>query len=281
MRGSVRNFRVLFAAISISTVACGGGGSGSSGGTQLPPPPSDFSLALSAASLTVPQGGTSSPVTVSITPLNSFSDSVQVTLSGLPAGISTNPSSPFTVTAAQPATLIIGATTSATAGQFNVTAVANSGTLFHSASLGLTIQVLALGNLPRSAYVEDDSVAAVDSPPGEPHRRHVVYDAAGQRFFVANRAMNRVEVVSPGSSRLVASVDAPGASSVDLSTDGSTLWVGTALEQILAVDTGALQAKARYPVTALTPIPGVVFNRPTELLALSEIAASASSIRRT
>ena len=81
--------------------------------------------------------------------------------------------------------------------------------------------------------------------------------------------MNRVEVLSAASPALLARISAPGASSVDLAPDGKTLWVGTTLEQILAVDTSALQVKARYPVPGLTPIPGIVFIRPTEVLTLA------------
>jgi hypothetical protein len=112
-------------------------------------------------------------------------------------------------------------------------------------------------------------VLLLDSPAGEPHRRHVVYDAGGKRFFVANRAMNRVEVFSSSDTSLQATIDAPGASSVDLSTDGATLWVGTALEQILAINTTSLQVATRYPVAGLTPIPNVVFDRPNEVLSLA------------
>ena len=97
----------------------------------------------------------------------------------------------------------------------------------------------------------------------------MVFDSAGNRFFVANRAMNRVDIVAASSASILASIDAPAATSVDLSADGSTLWVGTALEQILAIDTHTLQVNQRFPIPGLTPIPGVVFNRPLELVSTS------------
>jgi len=99
-----------------------------------------------------------------------------------------------------------------------------------------------------------------DNPAGEPRHRHMVYDAASQRLYVANRAMNRVEVWSGANPSLAATIDAPGATSVDLSPDAKTLWIGTAVEQILAIDAVALEVKMRYPVQGLAPIPGVVFN---------------------
>ena len=267
MRGGVRSIQALVLGVVVSTVACGGGGG--TAGVQPPPPQPDFAIGLSATSVVVPQGSTSSPVSVSINPQNGFSASVQVSFTGLPAGVTTNPVSPFSVAAGQSVSVLFGATANASAGQFSVTAQGTSGALSHSQVLSLAIQTAAPTNLPRTSYVENDSVASLDNPQGEPHRRHIVFDSANQRFYVANRAMNRVEVFAAADPALQATIAAPGASSVDLSTDGTTLWVGTSLEQILAVDTSSLQVKARYSVAGLTPIPGLVFIRPTEVLALA------------
>ena len=268
MWGGARGIPALGLAILVCTAGCGGGGGGG-GGIQPPPPQPDFTLSLSSSSVSLPQGGTSSPVTVSVTSVNGFSGNVQVTLAGMPSGISSNPTSPFSVAAGQNTAVVFGAAFNASTGQFPVTAQGTSGSLSHSSDLSLSIQAGSAQNLPRSNYVRNDSVILMDSPAGEPHRRHAVYDAGGKRFFVANRAMNRVEVFSSSDTSLQATIDAPGASSDDLSTDGTTLWVGTALEQILAINTTSLQVATRYPVAGLTPIPNVVFDRPTELVSLS------------
>lgn len=267
MRGAVRGFQSLVLAFVVFTEACGGGGG--TGGVQPPPPQPDFVLGLSATSVSVPQGSASSPVIVSITAENGFSATVQVSLTGLPSGVTSNPASPFFVAAGQNVSLEFGAAANAATGQFSITAQGTSGTLSHSQTLSLSVETVAPANLPLTSYVENDSVASADDPPGQPHRRHVVFDSGKQRFYVANNAMNRVEVFSATDPALQATVAAPGASSVDLSPDGTTLWVGTTLEQILAVDTTALQVKARYAVQGLTPIPGSVFIRPTEVLALA------------
>jgi hypothetical protein len=194
---------------------------------------------------------------------------VQVTLTGMPSGIISNPTSPFSVAAGQNAAVVFGAASNAATGQFSVTAQGTCGSLSHSSSLSVSVQTGTSQDLPRSTYVRNDSLSLLDSPPGEPHRRHVVYDASGKRFFVANRGMNRVEIYASSDASLQATIDVPGTSSVDLSTDGTTLWVGTAMEQILAINTTSLQVATRYPVPGLTPIPNVVFDRPTEVLALS------------
>ena len=267
MWGGARGFPALGLAALVFTAGCGGGSGG--GNIQPPPPQPDFSISLSSASVSLPQGGTSTPVTISVTAENGFTGNVQVNLAGMPSGIISNPTSPFIVAAGQNTAVVFGAAFNASTGQFSVTAQATSGSLSHSSGLSLSIQAGSAQNLPRSSYVRNDSVPLLDSPAGEPHHRHVVYDAIGKRFFVANRAMNRVEVFASSDASLQAVIDAPGASSVDLSTDGATLWVGTTLEQILAINTTSLQVAARYPVAGLTPIPNVVFDRPNEVVSLA------------
>jgi len=266
MRTSPHIRVLLLSALLIFAEGCGGGGGG---GTQPPPPQPDFSISLSVSSVSFSQGDSSSPLNISIAPLNGFSGAVQVTLSGVPSGVTTSPASPFSIAAGQSLSVIFGSAPSTPTGQFNLLAQGTSGSLSHSAPISLTIQSATATNLSRSAFLRNDSVAAVDTPPGEPPRREVVFDSASARFFVSNPAMNRVEVYSDAFPSLLSTIDAPLASSVDLSTDGSTLWVGTRTEQLLAVNTANLQVSARYPMSGLTPIPGVVFNRPTEALALS------------
>ena len=266
MPRGARTWAFLISGFATFLGGCGGGGGG---GTQPPPPRPDFTIGFSTTTVTMAQGSSSAPVGVNVTALNGFSGSVQVVLSGIPAGVASNPASPFSVSAGQPVPVIIGASPSAAAGQYAISAQATSGSLSHSAPLSLTIQTAVALNLPRSAFLRNDSVAAVDTPSGEPRRRQIVFDAAGKRFFVANPAMNRVEVDADVNPSLQAEIDVPGASSVDLSGDGATLWVGTVTEELVAVSTVSLQVIARYPMAGLSPIPGIVFNRPTEALPLA------------
>ena len=104
--------------------ACGGGSS-----VTQPPPVPDFSLNLSANSISVSQGGTSSAVNVSIIPSNGFTGNVQVTLRGLPAGVTSNPASPFDVAASASTAVVFGAASNAATGNFTVSAQGNSRSL--------------------------------------------------------------------------------------------------------------------------------------------------------
>src|SRR5262249_42074374 len=153
---------------------------------------------------------TSSGVNISITPQNGFTGDVKASLSALPAGVTANPSGTFTVNSAASVSVLFTATTTAATGTINITATGTSGNLTHTATLALTVQIGATTALPRTNYVRTNSIAAYDSPPGEPHHRHMVLDAARQHLFVANRARNCVEVVSSLDGSHVAEITAPG-----------------------------------------------------------------------
>lgn len=260
--------RVLWLQLVLLVSACVGCGGGSSV-TQPPPPVPDFSLNLSASTVSVSQGSTSSALNVSINPSNGFTGNVQVTLSGLPAGVISNPASPFGVAAGASMPVVFGASPSAATGNFTVSAQGSSGALSHSQTLGLTVQAGVVPMLSRTAYARTDSVATADSSVGEPHHRHIAYDPASKQVFVANRAMGRVEVFSTSSQARIAQISVPGATSADLSADGATVWIGTARNEIAAVDPGSLSVKNRYAPAGLTPIPNVIFDRPIEVLPLS------------
>lgn len=246
-------------------VGCGGGSSV----TQPPPPPADFSLSFSVNSISISQGGTSSAVTVSISPSNGFAGHVQVTLTGLPAGVTSNPASPFEVAAGASVSVVFGAALNTATGNFTVSAQGSSGTLSHSQMLALTVQAGVAPMLPRTNYLRTDSVLTADAPSGEPHHRHIAYDPANKQVFVANRAMDRVEVFSTSSQTRIGQISVPAATSADLSSDGTTVWIGTARNEIVAVDPISLSVKNRYAPAGLTPVPKTIFDRPIEILSLS------------
>ncbi len=257
------------AALLLSIVAVCASCGGSSSSPPPPPPAADFSLSLSSNSISITQGAASSAVNVSVNPLNGFSGAVQVALIVLPAGVTSNPASPFSVAAGASTPVIFGASANAATGNFTVSVQGTSGSLSHSDPLTVAIQSAVNPFLPRTAFARTDSNSASDDPFGEPHHRHIVYDPANKHVFIANRTMNRVDVFSTTSQTRVAQVSVPGASSADLSADGSTVWIGTALERIVAIDTSSLRIRNRYSLTGLTPLPGTIFSRPVEVLSLS------------
>ena len=261
---------VPIAVLLLVTSECVSCGAGSSSVTPPPPPPApDFSISLSTTSVSIAQGATSSTVNLSVNPVNGFTSSVQVTLGALPAGVTSNPASPFAVTAGATAPIIFGAASNAATGNFTVSAQGSSGGLTHSTNLTLTVLSAVAPPLSRTTYARTDSTLAADDPFGEPHHRHMAYDPANKHLFIANRAMNRVEVFSTSDQTRTAPISVPGASSADISSDGAAVWIGTSLQQIVAIDVATLHLKARYSLNGLTPLPGTIFNRPVEVLSLA------------
>ena len=115
--------------------------------TETISPPPDFTLALLPTSLSITAGATGSPVSITANPINSFTGTVAVDITGLPAGVTATPST-LTLTPGTAQTITLTAATTALAGTSTVTFMGTSGSLTHSASLALTIQAAPITNAP-------------------------------------------------------------------------------------------------------------------------------------
>src|SRR5580658_10873330 len=100
----------------LAFAGCGGGSSSIQPPPPPPPPQPDFSIGFSQNSVNLEQGATSSPVSLSVDPLNGFTGSVQVTFTGLPAGVISSPASPFSVAAGSNTPIFFSAASNASAG---------------------------------------------------------------------------------------------------------------------------------------------------------------------
>jgi len=121
-------------AVWISTtlvVGCGGGG-GSPPST--PPAVADFSLSASPGSLTVVQGETSLAASISVTALNGFSAPVSVSISGLPAGSTTSPTFPLSMSAGAPQQFTVTVPAAAAIGDTKILLHGVSGSQAHDAA---------------------------------------------------------------------------------------------------------------------------------------------------
>ncbi len=107
--------------------------------TVMPLP--DFSITLLPASLSIVAGGRGSTA-VTLTPLNGFTGTVTLSISGMPAGVT---ASFGATTNAAMALATLSASSSAAAGATKVTVTATSGALSHAAVLSLTIVAPAAG----------------------------------------------------------------------------------------------------------------------------------------
>jgi hypothetical protein len=120
-------------------------------GSSKSTPPPDFSLSLSPASSTVAAGAAGTSITITAASLNDFNGPVSITITGLPSGVSATPSTlSLTPSAMQSSaqTVSLAAAITAPSASLTLTFTAISGTLTHSATLGLTVQAVTMTTAP-------------------------------------------------------------------------------------------------------------------------------------
>jgi hypothetical protein len=107
---------------------------------QPPPPPvGDFSLSASPTQINATLGATSPAIQLSVTALQGFTGTVSISFSGLPAGATTTPASPFTITAGASQSFTVSIPESSAAGMYSIQAKGTSGTLSHTQQVGMAL----------------------------------------------------------------------------------------------------------------------------------------------
>ena len=110
-------------------------------------PPPDFTLTVAPASQTLVAGTSGSPISVTANPVNGFTGTVNVTLTGLPTGVTASPSA-LALAAGVPQSITLSAAVSVPAAASAVTFTGTSGALTHTAPFALTVQTAAMTNAP-------------------------------------------------------------------------------------------------------------------------------------
>jgi len=229
------NVLIICLLLSLFSASCGGG-SGSSG--SISPPPS-FSISVSPQSMSIDQGqgGT---INLSVTESNGFNQSITVSMTGLPNGVTSAPASPFTVTSSgQAVTLTVSA--SAELETSTLEFEASGGGLNSSAQTSLSVTQAPPG-LPddRTAFIRTD-----DTPLA------IVYDPAHQQLFASALHLNCVDVISLVTHEVVQCIPVSGAFGLSLSTDGTKVLVGTQVGVVAWIDTTSLQVVERDVIPQL------------------------------
>ena len=134
-----RDCRIPLLWSAVSVLAVVGAGCGSTSATTPAQP--NFTFTASATNLTLTPGGSAQAVTLSATALNGFSGTIQVAVSGLPAGVTVMPA---TVTLTPGVSQQVSFAAAASAGTSSATAqfIATAGKLSHNAPI--TVSVTAL-----------------------------------------------------------------------------------------------------------------------------------------
>jgi DNA-binding beta-propeller fold protein YncE len=143
----------------LSLSSCGGGGGGSS--SSQPPPP-DFSLVFQQASVSLQPQGVSQGQAISATPANGFTGTINLTVSGLPTGVTMTPGSlpGLVITGSGTgAPFELAASPTATVGTNTITVTGTSGSISHSTTFSLVVAAAA----PFTIQVSPKSLALTPS----------------------------------------------------------------------------------------------------------------------
>ncbi len=160
---------IFCAAILVSIAGCG------SNASNTISAPADFALTASPATLSLTAGATGQTVGVTANALSGFAASVNVTLSGLPAGVAANPST-LTLTPGTAQNVTLTAASTAVAGMATITLTGTSGSLNHTATVALTVTA--------AAPASDFSLTV------RPMSLNLTAGAAGQVVAVTANALN-------------------------------------------------------------------------------------------
>ena len=239
---------------SVIVTGCGGGGASSSGGGGTNPPPAgDFTIFASPTSLTLTSGG-SQTVSVSVAQVNTYTTSVNISVSGLPTGVTASPAT-FSLTPGTQQAVTLSAAASVSIGTATITFLGTSGSLSHSAQASLSVIVPPVtGAHPpiRTRYLRTNSFYDVtnlqDAPP-----HFTVYDARHRQFFVSNPYMNEIDVFDAASETPKKAISVSLAGGIDISPTDGSLWAGTQLGDVYNIDTSTLSVIKRYPAATLGP----------------------------
>ena len=102
-----------------------------------------FNLSMSPSTVSLSQGATSPPMTLSVTAINGLQGSVSFTVSGLPAGVTISQQSPFSIPVGGKQSFNLSASIATKPGKYSISVQGTSGSITHSITLNLTISAIA------------------------------------------------------------------------------------------------------------------------------------------
>lgn len=235
-----------------SLSSCGGHSleQGTSSG-QVP----GFSISISPLNQSV-DTGESATLALSVNAVNGFNQTIQVSVAGLPSGVTSSPASPFSMTTAGQSITLTAASSAAT-GSSTLTFDASGGGVSSSVQASISV-VQGPPGLP------DDrtSLVRTDDTPGA-----VIYDPAHQLIFASAPDLNCVDVIPIATQQVSKCIPVSGAFGLSLSADGTQVLVGTEVGAVDWIDTASLRVVRRDFVPEIPKSqfgPGFAFAAPVQ-----------------
>jgi hypothetical protein len=225
---------------------CGGGG-----GTTPPGngPVVDFSIAVQPTFISV-NPGSSSSTTVSV---GGSASSVNVSITGLPAGVTATPST-FTVASGAHQNVSFTAASTAAIASANITVSGTAGNVSHSAKASVAVNPAQKSSHPplRTGYARTD-VQWDSSFLNFAPQKWAIYHQPTRRFFVTDTFLNRVDVIDANTRSFIAQIPVPGAFVGDETPDHSAIYMGTQVGDIYKIDPVTMKVVQRFPAVSIGP----------------------------
>jgi hypothetical protein len=173
----------------------------------------------------------------------------------MPSGVTTSPSLPFTIAGSQQS-VSVQVDYGVALANYTLTIQASSGSLAHSAQA--TLQVTAAAFTSPSARTDWVYFGAkVDAgADNEPPIQYMIYDPARSQIFVSVGYRNLVLVYDSSTHALKASIPVSSPLGMDLTADGSILYVGSGTNFLFAIDPNSLQVKQIINTRQILPPDG-------------------------
>jgi hypothetical protein len=229
----------------------------------------DFSISATPANLTLAAGGASQGFTIQAAGVNGFTGPIAVALTGLPAGVTASPSS-FMLTPGTPQQISLNASSTAAAGNTNLTVSATSGSLAHSATVTVTVQT------PPPDFNLSLNPASISLPIGGAAQQvNITANAVGVFSSPVNLSITGLPTgvtASPASLTLT-----PGAAQTISFEASSSATAGSATVTLQGVS-GTLTHSATLSLIVAAPAPDFQLFAGPSTLNLSTIADQALTI---
>lgn len=181
------------------------------------------------------------------------SGTVNVTITGLPSGVSASPSQ-FSVNVGAQQTVAVTASSGASPVSVNLTISGTENGTTHSVQEPLLVNLAQQSPHPpfRTGFARTDAqwdVGFINFAP----QRWVIYHQPTRRFFVTNTFLNRIDVIDATTEQIVAQIPVPGAFVGDDTPDHSAIYMGTQVGDVYKIDPVNMTVIQRYPAAQIGP----------------------------
>jgi len=242
------SFLLMLFLFPVLLVNCGGGG-GATPAPVSPPnsPTAQFLMDAAPGPVAGPPGLNNLLLQVAVIPENGFSGTVNVSITDIPAGVSIQPTTTFSLatdgTFVPFTNLTVNIGSSVAPGLYDMKVTGTSGSLQNVYKPQLQV-------FPLSAQLPDNRMNFIRTG-ATPFA--AVFDPVHKNLFVSEPDLNRVDVISPSTQQIVASIPVPVPQGLDISLDNTRVFVGSNLEYISEIDTSTLQVVKRDSFAQLIP----------------------------